>query len=121
MTTENAFPFDADVEDAVAERDNRRMLAILAGLVALALLAFFVLLPARSGDEDETPTAVRRAPRSAPSPTAKPTPSPTGPVPITETFNDTVGRDPFRPLFGEALAGGGGVVVVPGPGGTGGT
>ena len=112
--TENAFPFDTDAEEAVAERNNRRLLALVAGVAALGLLAFFVLVPALTGGGDEdTPTAVRRPVRRAPAASATPAPT-RSPVPVIETFNDTVGRDPFRPLYVAPVQGGGG---APGPGG----
>ncbi len=117
--TEPAFPFDADTEDVVAERDNRRLIAAVAGVVALALLGVFVVLPMFSGEStDDAVVPVRRRPLA--SPTASASAVPTKPVPITETFNDTVGRDPFRPLYTEPALGGG-VVVVGGGATSGGT
>ncbi|HVF19312.1 MAG TPA: hypothetical protein VNA14_03615 [Mycobacteriales bacterium] len=128
--TENAFPFDAETEDVIAERDNRRLLAIVAGVAALALLAFFVVLPMLSGDEEEAPVVARRPARTLVSPS--PTAVVSSPAPVLETFNDTVGRDPFRPLYVAPVEGGGvpgapgapgapiGGGGAPAPGGTGG-
>ena len=99
--SENAFPFADSSEVTESSRDTKKLLVVLAGVVVLALVGAFVVLPALSGDAvDDSVVAVRRPARTAPqAPAAAAKPAPKKAVPVTATFNDTVGRDPFRPLY----------------------
>jgi hypothetical protein len=100
------FPFGADAADAAPESDGNRtkVLAVLAGLMAVVLLAFFVVMPMLSGD-DEPVTPLKRATgttskvRTAAKPAAK-APAKT----VAPTFNDSFERDPFKPLYVAPLA-----------------
>ena len=117
--SENAFPFADSSEVTESSRDTKKLLVVLAGVVVLALVGAFVVLPALSGDAvDDSVVAVRRPARTAPqAPAAAAKPAPKKAVPVTATFNDTVGRDPFRPLYvaPAAAAGGAPGVVIGGP------
>ncbi len=98
--SENAFPFGDTGEEVEAARDTKKLLAVLAGIVVLALVGAFVVLPALSGDAvDDSVVAVRRPARTAPKAAVVVPPAPKKAVPVTAPFNDTVGRDPFRPLY----------------------
>jgi hypothetical protein len=99
--SENAFPFADSGDVTESSRDTKKLLVVLAGVVVLALVGAFVVLPALSGDAvDDSVVAVRRPARTAPqAPAAAVKPAPKKAVPVTATFNDTVGRDPFRPLY----------------------
>jgi len=107
------FPFGAGAADAAPESDGNRtkVLAVLAGLVALVLLAFFVVLPMLSADDDETITPVKRVTRTTPKTktAAKPVTAPAKVV--APTFDENFERDPFKPLYVAPKE-----VVAPAPG-----
>jgi hypothetical protein len=119
------FPFATDAAETSAEADGNRtkVLAVLAGLVALVLLAFFVVLPMLSGDDDAgTPTS-RPKVRSV---TTKPAAKPAAKAPaktVAPTFKDSFERDPFKPLYVAPVANAapnpatGGVAPAPATGG----
>lgn len=99
--TENAFPFGDTGEDADGGRDTKKLLVVLAGVVVLALVGAFVVLPALTGGAaDDVVVAARPPAKTAPkAAVAAKKPAPKKATPVTATFNDTVGRDPFRPLY----------------------
>ena len=100
--TENAFPFEGAVEESAG--GDRRKMVMVAGLGALlvAVLAYFVVMPAFSGGgTDSTPiTTGKKAPAKAKTP-AKPAAKKKAPVQPAQ-YNDLAGRkNPFRPLYVE--------------------
>lgn len=114
--TESNFPFEvAGDEDVDAAPGSKRKLAIVggAGVTALAVVGYFVVLPMLSGGsaDDSAPVAVRRgkapvtaadakaakAKAGAAKPAAKPAVQPA-------SYNDVSARqDPFKPLVAEPV------------------
>lgn len=105
--SESAFPFGgvavapavepapAPVDATPAGRTNRRRLLAFGGLTAVvvaAVAAYFLLL---SGGTDATPSGatVVRAPRASSAPAAP------APRALPRAVDDTLGRDPFAPLY----------------------
>lgn len=108
--TESSFPFEAPAEQPEAAGTDRRKMAVVAGAgaLAVAVLGYFVVLPAFAGDDSAPVTAVR-APRTqttkgkaAAKPAAK---APAKPAPVQpESYADVRGREhPFRPLWNEPV------------------
>ena len=99
--TENAFPFEGAVEESAG--GDRRKMMLLAGVGALlvAVLGYFVVLPAFSGGDTATPiTTVKKAPAKK-TPAKKPAAKKKAPVQPAQ-YNDLAGRkNPFFPLWVE--------------------
>lgn len=103
--TESTFPFAGD-EAADEAAPDRRKLAVVAGVGALvvAVLGYFVVMPALSGGESEsTSLNIVRAPQSsAKKPAAKAAAKPAAPkAPVVpQSYSDVSARsNPFRPLW----------------------
>lgn len=123
--TESSFPFPADVAGAAEApeqgTDRRKMaLVALAGALLVAVLGYFVVLPAfAGGDGASAPvTSVKKAPAAkAPAKKAAKKPAAKKPAAQPATYNDLGGRKhPFFDLYKEPKA----APVLPG-GTTGGT
>ena len=112
MTTESAFPFPAqgDAPAAPAEEavsgGNRRTLLLAGAAVLVVLLAagYFLFLKGGSSDEAAGPVVQHRVSGAAAA-AAKAKAAAAKPAPvkqtIPQTFNGSVGRDPFKPLVEE--------------------
>ena len=85
-------------------RVSKGLLYTLAGVVVLALIGLFVLLPLMSGDAAlEEPTVAVADPQATPAPEVEPTPEPSEELPpIVETFEVFSARDPFQQLVNES-------------------
>lgn len=101
------FPFGVAGDAGEPEGgSNRTKLFVGAGAgLVLVLLVVFVLLPMLSGGDDSTatplgvkrPAAAAKGKSKAPAVQAKPAAKP--PTVIPPTYNDIVGRDPFKALW----------------------
>lgn len=98
--TENAFPFEGAVEEPAG--GDRRKMVLVAGLGALivAVLGYFVVMPAFSGDgTDTTSFTIVKKPQAKAKPAAKPAAKKKAPVQPAQ-YNDLAARaNPFRPLW----------------------
>ena len=85
-------------------RVSKGLLYTLAGVVVLALIGLFVLLPLMSGDAAlEEPAVAVGDPQATPAPEVAPTPEPSEALPpIVETFEVFSARDPFQQLVNES-------------------
>lgn len=107
--TESSFPFAAEEPEAVAAApaaDRKKLLlASGAGALAVAMLGYFVVLPAFSGDSaDAAPaTAIRKTqPKGSAADKKAPAAKPAAKKPVTQpaSYNDVASRDnPFHPLY----------------------
>jgi hypothetical protein len=112
--TESAFPFPAQgdaagsaaapVEEAVSAESNRRKLLLGGAAVLLALVAAGYFLFLRGGSSDAN-TAFVPQHHAATAAAAKAKAKAPVKQSVPQTFNGSVGRDPFKPL----------VTVVPPP------
>lgn len=81
---------------------SKGLLSTLAGVVVLALVGVFVVLPLLSGDDvPEGPVALVPAVSPTPAPTVEPSEEL---PPITETFEVFSARDPFQQLVSDEAA-----------------
>jgi hypothetical protein len=109
----------AMADEAEEVRTRRRINPVFlvgGGVLVLAILVFFVIMPLFSGDDEgnpEVPAAVAPA-ASAPSPAAAPADQPPA-----ETFEVFESKDPFRPLVTEQATEGAAPGTAPGSNGTG--
>jgi hypothetical protein len=101
--TESAFPFSgqgdnpaAPVEEAPSGETNRRKLLLGGGAVVLALLVAGYFLFLRGGTSEDTTAFVPQ--HRAPAVAAKATAKAPAKQAVPQTFNGSVGRDPFKPL-----------------------
>ncbi len=102
MTETVLAPVPEQVADAPTHEDGagggpdrRRLLLLLGGVVALVLVggAWLLLHGGSSVDTNAAPPVVHRTTGTVPTPSA----APSAPA-IPATFDDAVGRDPFKPL-----------------------
>jgi hypothetical protein len=108
--TDTAFPFgEADPGDGTPDSDRRKLMlvAVAGGLVVLLVAAYFLVL--RGGGDASTESFVPRATPAKHVATAAKKPAAKHEarkhvVKVPQTFNDVVGRDPFRPLVVEAAS-----------------
>lgn len=98
--TENAFPFEGAVEEPAG--GDRRKMVLVAGLGALivAVLGYFVVMPAFSGGgTDATPLTIVKKPQAKAKAPAKPAAKKKAPV-RPASYDDLAARaNPFRPLW----------------------
>jgi hypothetical protein len=101
--TESPFPFEAPAEEPAADENRKKLVLVAgAGALAVAVLGYFVVLPALSGsggDSDTSFTVVKHKPaktvaaKAAAKPAAKKVVAPT-------SYNDVQARNnPFHPLW----------------------
>lgn len=101
--TESTFPF-ASADDAPEDGRDRRKLALVAGagVLAVAMLGYFVVLPALSGGDSEPVATVVH--HKAKKPAAKAPAKPAAPKVVAQPqpYNDLSARvDPFKALVDE--------------------
>jgi hypothetical protein len=103
--TESPFPFEPQAEEPAAGGGDRRKMVLLAGVgaLAVAVLGYFVVVPAfAGGGSDTTTTMVRKAPSKskAKSKTAAKKPAAKKPAAQPASYEDVSGRkNPFRELW----------------------
>jgi hypothetical protein len=100
--SESSFPFEAAAEEPASGGGDRRKLVAVGGLGALmvAVLGYFVVLPAFAGDTTESAplTIVKKAPQKK---AAKAAAKPAAKKPLAQpaSYDDVAGRkDPFLSL-----------------------
>ncbi|HEU0132834.1 MAG TPA: hypothetical protein VFQ85_17780 [Mycobacteriales bacterium] len=117
--SESTFPFEAAGDEPESGTDRRKLALVAgAGVLLVALLGYFVVLPMLSGG-DAAPLAA--VPHSAPKAKAKAkaAAAPAAPKPVAQpaSYADVSARtDPFKPLIEQQVAA---PVVAPPAGGTG--
>ena len=104
--TESTFPFDAAGDEPQAAPGDRRKMALVAGAgaLAVAVLGYFVVVPALTGggSDADAPIVRGKAPATAKKTAAKPAAK--KPVAQPATYADTSARqDPFKPLVVEPI------------------
>lgn len=97
------FPFEAAAEEPEADESRRKLLLFGGvGALAVAVLGYFVVVPAFSADStDATPSVVRKAPQKKKA-TAKDAAKPAAKKPLAQpaSYNDVSARkDPFLALW----------------------
>ena len=99
--TENAFPFEGAVEESAGGDRRKMVMFAVVGALLVALMGYYVVLPAFSGGDTSTPiTTVRKAPAKK-TPAKKPAAKKKAPVQPAQ-YNDLAGRkNPFFPLWVE--------------------
>lgn len=103
------FQGGAAVAESTPGGSRTKLVAVIGGAVALVLVAIFVVLPMLSADSDATPVSrkvtrqakgtVKAPGKTAAKPVAAAAKPAAKPAAVPATFNDTVGRDPFRALL----------------------
>ncbi len=94
----NDFPFAGDEQPVESAQSSRKALfAVLGGVVALAVVGYFLVLPALSGGEStSTPVAgVVRKPAKKPAAKKPAAKKPTA----TQVYTEQIARDPFKALW----------------------
>jgi hypothetical protein len=115
--TESAFPFDAPDAEPEADAGSKRKLALVAGagVLAVAVLGYFVVLPAFGGGGDSSSTAIvvhHHAKTKTKAAAAKPAAKPVATQP--KTYADVAARtDPFAPLVRPPVEAAPGAVSAP--------
>ncbi len=96
----NTFPFGADQGGDEPGGSRKALFAALGGVLALALLGYFVVLPAVSGGGDPAQTAITVTKKpAAKKPAAKKPAAKKPTTTTTKVYQDPIAKDPFKALW----------------------